>query len=82
MAATKKSAKRTAAKKRPAAKRRSSAKKKKAPAPKRTSLKRKARKGLKAARGGIDNVLQAGGKTWKRLKSKARNLLATEPDQR
>jgi hypothetical protein len=34
-----------------------------------TSLKRKARKGLRAARGGIDTVRQAGEKTWKALKS-------------
>jgi hypothetical protein len=71
MAATRKSPKRAAAKKRPAAKRQSPKKKKKskAAAPKATKLKRKARKGLKAARGGIDTVLQAGGKTWKTLKS-------------
>jgi hypothetical protein len=80
MAATKKSAKRSAAKKRPAAKRQS-AKKKPAPkraskrgarkgaAPKAAKLKRQARKGLKAARGGIGTVLEAGGKTWKTLKS-------------
>jgi hypothetical protein len=79
MAATKKSAKRSAAKKGPA-KRRSGKKKaagksaskraaKRAAAPKATRLKRRARKGLKAARGGINTVLQAGGKTWKTLKS-------------
>ena len=64
MAATKKSAKRSAAKKGPAPKRPSAKKKKKskAAAPKATQLKRRARKGLKAARGGI-------GKTWETLKS-------------
>jgi hypothetical protein len=78
MAATKKSAKRSAAKKSPA--KRQSAKKKparksgskrsaKKAAPKATRITRQARKGLKAARGGIDTVLQAGGKTWKTLKS-------------
>lgn len=63
MAATKKSAKRSARKKGPAAKRQSAKKKKsKAAAPKAAQLKRQARKGLKAARGGI-------GKTWETLKS-------------
>jgi hypothetical protein len=80
MAATRKSAKRGAAKKRAAAKRPSS---KKPPARKSTAkrrtrksagtkasgLKRKARKGLKAARGGLNTVIQAGGKTWRSLKS-------------
>jgi hypothetical protein len=70
MAATKKSAKRSARKKGPATKRQSAKKKKsKAAAPKASQLKRRARKGLKAARGGIDTVLQAGGKTWETLKS-------------
>lgn len=81
MVATKKSAKRGAAKTGPAAKRKSGKKKKsagrsaskraanKAAAPKTTRLKRQARKGLKAARSGINTVLQAGGKTWKTLKS-------------
>lgn len=80
MAATKKSAKRSAAKKRAAAKRPSSqtqpARKpaskrrgKKAGASKTTGLKRQAKKGLKAARGGLDSVLEAGGKTWKSLKT-------------
>ena len=80
MAATRKSAKRGAAKKRAAAKRPSS---KKPPARKSTAkrrtrksagtkasgLKRKARKGLKAARGGLNTVIRAGGKTWRSLKS-------------
>jgi hypothetical protein len=80
MAATRKSAKRGAAKKRAAAKRPSS---RKSPARKSTAkrgarksagaktsgLKRKARKGLKAARGGLNTVIQAGGKTWRSLKS-------------
>ena len=85
MAATRKSAKRGAAKKRAAAKRPSSRKSsaRKSPARKSTAkrgarksagaktsgLKRKARKGLKAARGGLNTVIQAGGKTWRSLKS-------------
>ncbi len=86
MAATRKSAKRSAAKKRPAAKR-PSAKKKPTPksAPKRrakkrtaskaTGLKRQAKKGLKAARGGFDTVMQAGEKTWESLKSTTANVM-------
>ena len=71
MAATRKSAKRSTPKKRPAGKRQSAKKKSKGKAatPKATQLKRKARKGLKAARGGLDTVLQAGEKTWKKLKA-------------
>lgn len=79
MVATKKPAKRSAAKKRPAAKPQSSRKKVirkrakrgtgKTPGPKVTRLKRRARKGLTAARGGLDSVLQAGEKTWRTLKS-------------
>lgn len=80
MAATRKSAKGAAAKKRRAAKRSSSVKKSPRKrsskarsgqaAPERaTTLKRKARRGLKAARGGLDTVLQAGEKTWETLKS-------------
>lgn len=70
MAATKKSSKRSAGKKGPAAKRQSTKKKKgKAAAPRTTQLKRQARRGLKAARGGLDTVLQAGEKTWETLKS-------------
>ncbi len=70
--AAKKSAKRSAAKKRPTAKRASSKKKpaRKTANPRATQvMKRHARKGLKAARGGLDTVLQAGEKTWKTLKS-------------
>lgn len=86
MAATRKSAKRSAAKKRAAAKRPSSKKqparkssskrraKKSAPR-KTTSLKRQAKKGLKAARGGLDSVLQAGEKTWVSLKTTTANVM-------
>lgn len=81
MAATRKSAKRGAAKKASKAAKRPSAKKKaakkrssksssrKATRPSATRLKRQARKGLKAARGGLSTVLKAGGKTWNTLKS-------------
>jgi hypothetical protein len=80
MAGPKKSAKRATAKKRQAPKRQSAKKKAsrkssskrragKAAAPTGAQLKRKARKGLKAARGGLDTVLQAGEKTWQTLKS-------------
>jgi hypothetical protein len=62
MAATKKSAKRNAPKKGSAKRQSTKKKKSKAAAPKATQLKRQARKGLKAARGGI-------GKTWETLKS-------------
>ncbi|MEP7228297.1 MAG: hypothetical protein ABI785_13095 [Gemmatimonadales bacterium] len=86
MAATRKSAKRSAAKKRAAAKRPSSKKQssrksspkrrgKQSPAPKTTSLKRRAKKGLKAARGGLDSVLQVGEKTWESLKSTTANVM-------
>ena len=86
MAATRKSAKRSAAKKRAAAKRPSSKKQparksttkrrgKKSATPKTTGLKRQARKGLKAARGGLDSVLEVGGKTWKSLKSTTTNVM-------
>lgn len=79
MAATRKSAKRTAGKKRSSAKR-SSAKKStggkasskrrtKGPAKKVGKLKKKARKAVRAARGPINTVLDAGGKTWEALKS-------------
>jgi hypothetical protein len=40
-----------------------------------TQLRRKARKGLKAARGGLDTVLHAGQKTWKSLKSRTARVL-------
>jgi hypothetical protein len=86
MAATRKSAKRSAAKKRAAAKRPSSKKQparkatskrraKKLAALKPTSLKRQAKKGLKAARGGLDSVLQAGEKTWETLKTTTTNVV-------
>jgi hypothetical protein len=61
------SAKRSSAKKRPAkaaAKRRTKSK-----ATKTRSLKKTARKGLRAARGGIKTVRQAGEKTWEALRS-------------
>lgn len=100
MAATRKSAKPSAAKKSAAAKRPSSRKKAvRKPASKRrakktrastaTGLKRQAKKGLKAARGGFDSVMQAGGKTWESLKSRTANVMegvketfATEPPRR
>jgi hypothetical protein len=66
--AAKKTTKRSAAKKRPAAKR-GSAKKKPARKPTRAKATQVARKGLKAARGGLDTVFKAGEKTWKTLKS-------------
>ena len=86
MAATRKSAKRSAAKKRAAAKRPSSKKQparksrskhrgKKAAPLKTTSLKRRAKKGLKAARGGLDSVLQVGEKTWDTLKTTTANVM-------
>ncbi len=86
MAATRKSAKRSAAKKRAAAKRPSSKKQparkstskrrgKKSLALKTTGLKRRARKGLKAARGGLGSVLEAGGKTWETLKTTTANVM-------
>jgi hypothetical protein len=68
--ATKKrgSAKRSSAKKRPARKA-ASRRRTKTRASKSTKLKQKARKGLRAAQGGIDTVRQAGEKTWEALKS-------------
>ena len=80
MAATKKSAKRSASKKRPPAKGQSKKKKsatRKGTATRRSKktatgaagLKRQARKGLKAARGGLGSVLQAGEKTWETFKN-------------
>jgi hypothetical protein len=85
MAATRKSAKRRAAKKRAAAKRPSSKKQpaRKSTAKRRskkatlktTSLKRQAKKGLKAARGGLDSVLQAGKKTWEKLKDTTSDVI-------
>jgi hypothetical protein len=69
-------AKRSSAKKRPARKAASRGRSKKAAsggrktrASKTTKLQRKARRGLRAARGGIDTVRQAGEKTWEALKS-------------
>lgn len=86
MAATKKSAKRSASKKRPPAKSQSAKKKsaaRKRPATKRSKksatgaagLKRQARKGLKAARGGLGSVLHAGEKTWETFKSTTANVV-------
>jgi hypothetical protein len=78
MAATKKSAKRSAGKKRAPAKKKGSArtsaktprsKTKKGGRSKTTALQRRARKGLGAAREGFDSVLEAGGKTWRTLKN-------------
>lgn len=79
MAATRKSTKRAAGKKRSSAKRSSTKKRPtrkaasrgrtKSRALKTTTLKRNARKGLRAAKGGIDTVRQAGEKTWEALKS-------------
>jgi len=43
--------------------------------PKTTALKRRAKKGLKAARGGLDSVLQAGKKTWETLKTTTANVI-------
>jgi hypothetical protein len=69
MAATRKSTKRTAGKKRSSAKRSSTKKRPKSKALKTTTLKRKARQGLRAAKSGIASVRQAGEKTWETLKS-------------
>ena len=78
MAATRKSAKKSASTKRTPAKKkrtgkasaRSSRSKAKKPGSSRTTaLKRRARKGLGAARDGFDSVLEAGGKTWRSLKN-------------
>jgi hypothetical protein len=78
MAATRKSAKKSASTKRTAAKKkrtgkataRSSRSKAKKPGSSRTTaLQRRARKGLGAAREGFDSVLEAGGKTWRSLKN-------------
>jgi hypothetical protein len=91
MAATKKSTKRTAGKKRSTAKR-ASAKKRptrkaaakgrtKARASNSTSLKKKARQGLRAARGGIDTVRQAGEKTWEALKSTTAQVVGGVKDR-
>jgi hypothetical protein len=79
MAATRKSTKRTAGKKRGSAKRSSTKKRSarkaasrgrtKSKALKTATLKRKARNGLRAAKGGIETVRQAGERTWESLKS-------------
>lgn len=79
MAATRKSTKRTTGKKRSSAKRSSTKKRTgrkasskgrtKSKARKTTTLKRTARKGLRAAKGGLETVRQAGEKTWETLKS-------------
>jgi hypothetical protein len=79
MAATRKSTKRTAGKKRSSAKRSSTKKRTsrksasrgraKSKALKTTTLKRRARKGLKAAKGGIESMRQVGERTWETLKS-------------
>jgi hypothetical protein len=86
MAATRKSAKRRAAKKgarakrppskkQPARKSTSKRRAKKSAAPRTISLKRRAKRGLKAARGGLDSVLQAGEKTWETLRSTTVNVM-------
>jgi hypothetical protein len=79
MAATRKSTKRTAGKKRSSAKRSSTKKRAgrksasngraKSKALKTATLKRRARKGLKAAKGGIESMRQVGERTWETLKS-------------
>jgi len=60
-----------------AASRKSAAKRrgKKSAAPKTTGLKRQAKKGLKAARGGLDSVLRAGKKTWEKLKTTTTDVI-------
>jgi hypothetical protein len=96
MAATRKSAKRSASKKRSTAKKKGSAKTSakstrarttKAGRGKTTTLKRRAKKGLGAAREGFDSVLEAGGKTWRTLKNTTAQMvegvketLAREPE--
>lgn len=80
MAATKKPAKRSASRKRPQPKRKGSKKKsarksssktssKKTSAARAPGLQRRAGKGFKPVRGGLDSVLQAGEKTWETLKT-------------
>jgi hypothetical protein len=69
MAATRKSTKRTAGKKKRPARKTASRGRTKSKVLKTTSLKRKARKGLRAAKGGIESVKQAGERTWETLKS-------------
>jgi hypothetical protein len=69
MAATRKSTKRTAGKKKRPARKPASRGRTKSKVLKTTTLKRKARKGLRAAKGGIETVKQAGERTWETLKS-------------
>ena len=79
MAATKKSAKRSATKKRTSAKgRKKSAAK--SSSKRASSTKAKARKRLKAARAGLGSMLQAGGKTWKTLKTKTARVVEDVKD--
>jgi hypothetical protein len=68
-------AKRASAKKQPARKTSSKGRSKKSGTPKASGLKRQAKKGLKAARGGLDSVLQAGEKTWETLKTTTANVM-------
>jgi hypothetical protein len=84
MAATRKSAKKSASTKRTATKKkrtgkasaRSSRSKLKKPGSSRTTaLQRRARKGLGAARDGFDSVLEAGGKTWRSLKNTTAHMV-------
>ena len=84
MAATRKSASRSASKKRLTAKKKGSTKTsaksartktKKTGRGKTTALRRRARKGLSAARDGFDSVLEAGGKTWRTLKNTTAHLV-------
>jgi hypothetical protein len=86
MAATKKSAKRSAGKKSSPTKKKGT-KRKKAARGRATALKRRARKGLGAARDGFDSVLEAGGKTWRTLKNTTalmvegvKETLSSEPE--
>jgi hypothetical protein len=97
MAATRKSAKRGASKKRVPAKKkgsgktsvkssRSKAKSKKTGRSRATTLAKRAKKSLGAARDGFDSVLEAGGKTWRTLKDTTalmmdgvKETLASEP---
>jgi DNA-binding protein HU-beta len=88
MAATRKSAKRTAAKKRTSAKRAPAKKSTRAKASSKRRTKgitkkagtvgkarKKARKVVRAARGPINRVMNAGGKTWKALKSTTAHMV-------
>jgi hypothetical protein len=64
-----KSAKRAAARKRPARKAASKRRKTARRGTRSVALKRRAKRGLKVAREGIDTVRQAGERTWETLKS-------------